>query len=84
MTSDPDRGAAHAGPDEWVTVEETEDPAWAVRVERSLREHGVTARVVPPADAGAPDGELIGVQVPLADFDRALVALEDLDELTVP
>ena len=24
--------------DEWVTVEETEEPAWAVRVERALRE----------------------------------------------
>lgn len=84
MTSDPDRGAADAGPDEWVTVEETEDPAWGVRVERALRERDVTVRVVPPSGAGAPDEGLIGIQVLLADFDRALVALEELDELTEP
>ncbi len=83
MTSDPDRGAADAGPDEWVTVEETEDPTWVVRVEEALRRDGVTVRVVPPAEPGSPDG-LFGVQVPLADFDRALVALEDLDESTEP
>ena len=84
MTSDPDRGAADAGPVEWVTVEETEDPAWGVRVEQALRGHGLTVRVLPPAEFGSPDDGLIGVQVPLAEFDRALVALEDLDELSEP
>jgi hypothetical protein len=84
LISDPDRGAADAGPDEWVTVEETEDPAWGVRVERVLRQHGVTVRVVPPAESASPDDGLFGVEVPLADFDRALVALEDLDESIEP
>jgi len=84
LTSDPDRGAADAGPDEWVTVEETEDPTWVVQVEQVLRQHGVTFRVVPPAESGSPDDGLFGVQVPLADFDRALLALEDLDESTEP
>lgn len=84
MTSDPDRGAADAGPVEWVTVEETEDPTWSVRVETILKRHGINARVLSPAELGTVDDGLIGVQVPLADFDTALVALEDLDELDEP
>jgi hypothetical protein len=65
-------------------VEETEDPTWSVRVEAVLKEHGLTVRVLSPAELGAVDDGLIGIQVPLAEFDTALIALEDLDELDGP
>lgn len=67
--------------DDWITVEEATDERLATAVAERLRENDVPVRLA-PAEASDPSrqhGDLT-VQVPLAEFETALEALEGLDE----
>jgi hypothetical protein len=67
--------------DDWITVEEASDERLATAVAERLRAAGVPVRLA-GAEASDPSrhpGDLT-VQVPLAQFDLALEALEQLDE----
>ena len=68
----------------WITIEETADPVLAARVERRLFDHQVTTRVLEPGDAASSEDGLIEVQVPEAEFERALDALEEIDDALDP
>jgi hypothetical protein len=72
--------------DDWVTVEETRHHGWAETIEGLLREHSLPTRRRPserPEDARSPHAT-IEVQVPIADLDAAIDALESLDASDEP
>lgn len=68
----------------WITIEETPDPDLAARIERCLFEHHVTTRVLEPGDVPSDGDSLIEVQVPEPEFERALDALEEIDDALEP
>lgn len=68
----------------WITIEETADPALAARIERCLFDRHVTTRVLNPSDVASSEDDLIEVQVPELEFERALDALEEIDDALEP
>ena len=62
--------------DDWITVEETGDPAQVELVERRLRDGGLSVRRRSATAAGG----ATAIQVPTADLEAALDLLEELDD----
>lgn len=73
-----------ARPLAWVTIEETADPDLVARIEHLLLEHHVTVRVLGPGVIGSGAEDVFEVQIPESDFERALAALEELDDSLEP
>ena len=68
----------------WVTIEETPEPRIAARIENLLLEHHITVRVIDPGLLAGATSDAYEVQIPEPDLERALDALEELDDIPEP